>query len=120
MDLNDGHLAVRRLDTHGNPVGAAERSDIDFIGLAARRDAQVRRASPDWCATQADVLVPSVEEEGECLVEQFGLPDILAFHDACHDGSESAGLLVPPDMGKVEPAQCEQPETGPHDADSGT
>ena len=44
VDLNDGHLAVRRLDTHGNPIGAAERIDIDLTGSAARRDAHVRHA----------------------------------------------------------------------------
>jgi IS605 OrfB family transposase len=44
VDLNDGHLAVRRLDAHGNPVGAAERIDIDLTGSTSRRDAQVRHA----------------------------------------------------------------------------
>jgi hypothetical protein len=44
VDLNDGHLAVRRLDAHGNPTGAAERIDIDLSGSARRRDAQVRHA----------------------------------------------------------------------------
>jgi IS605 OrfB family transposase len=44
VDLNDGHLAVRRLDTHGNPIGAPERIDIDLSGSASRRDAQVRHA----------------------------------------------------------------------------
>jgi hypothetical protein len=44
VDLNDGHLAVRRLDAHGNPVGPAERIDIDLTGTRARRDAQVRHA----------------------------------------------------------------------------
>lgn len=44
VDLNDGHLAVRRLDAHGNPVGAAERIDIDMTGSTSRRDAQVRHA----------------------------------------------------------------------------
>lgn len=44
VDLNDGHLAVRRLDGHGNPVGAAERIDVDLTGSAPRRDAQVRHA----------------------------------------------------------------------------
>ena len=43
VDLNDGHLAVRRLDAHGNPVGA-ERIDFDITGTSARRDAQVRHA----------------------------------------------------------------------------
>lgn len=44
VDLNDGHLALRRLDAHGNPVGAPERIDIDLTGSSARRDAQVRHA----------------------------------------------------------------------------
>jgi IS605 OrfB family transposase len=44
VDLNDGHIALRRLDRHGNPVGAARRIDIDLSGSSARRDAQVRHA----------------------------------------------------------------------------
>jgi len=44
VDLNDGHLAVRRLDAHGNPVGKPERIGFDLTGSAARRDAQVRHA----------------------------------------------------------------------------
>jgi hypothetical protein len=44
VDLNDGHLAVRRLDAHGNPAGPAERIDFDIAGTSARRDAQVRHA----------------------------------------------------------------------------
>lgn len=44
VDLNDGHLAVRRLDTHGNPVGRPHRIDINLSGPATRRDAQVRHA----------------------------------------------------------------------------
>ncbi|WP_131828857.1 transposase [Mycolicibacterium conceptionense] len=44
VDLNDGHLAVRRLDAHGNPVGAAKRIDIDLTGASTRRDARVRHA----------------------------------------------------------------------------
>jgi hypothetical protein len=44
VDLNDGHLALRRLDVHGNPIGAAERIDFDLSGSSARRDAQVRHA----------------------------------------------------------------------------
>ncbi len=44
VDLNDGHIAVRRLDAHGNPVGAAERIDIDLTGSTSRRDAQIRHA----------------------------------------------------------------------------
>jgi IS605 OrfB family transposase len=44
VDLNDGHLALRRLDGHGNPVGRPERLDVGLAGRAARRDAQVRHA----------------------------------------------------------------------------
>ena len=44
VDLNDGHLAVRRLDVHGNPVGHPARIDVDLSGSSARRDAQVRHA----------------------------------------------------------------------------
>ena len=44
VDLNDGHLALRRLDAHGNPVGPAGRIDVDLSGSSARRDAQVRHA----------------------------------------------------------------------------
>lgn len=40
VDLNDGHLAVRRLDPHGRP----ERIEFSLTGSAARRDAQVRHA----------------------------------------------------------------------------
>jgi hypothetical protein len=44
VDLNDGHLAVRRLDAHGNPIGRPHRIDFDLSGSSARRDAQVRHA----------------------------------------------------------------------------
>lgn len=44
VDLNDGHLALRRLDAHGNPVGNPTRIDIDLSGSSSRRDAQVRHA----------------------------------------------------------------------------
>jgi hypothetical protein len=44
VDLNAGHLAARRLDPHGNPVGQPERIDVDLTGSSARRDAQVRHA----------------------------------------------------------------------------
>jgi hypothetical protein len=44
VDLNDGHLAVRRLDAHGNPIGPPERIDLDLSGSSTRRDAQVRHA----------------------------------------------------------------------------
>jgi IS605 OrfB family transposase len=44
VDLNDGHLALRRLDLHGNPVGRPVRIDFQIAGSSARRDAQVRHA----------------------------------------------------------------------------
>lgn len=44
VDLNNGHLAVRRIDPHGNPVGRPERIEFDLAGSTPRRDAQVRHA----------------------------------------------------------------------------
>ncbi|MGH7735619.1 MAG: IS200/IS605 family accessory protein TnpB-related protein, partial [Gemmatimonadales bacterium] len=44
VDLNHGHLAVRRIDEHGNPVGQPERITLDLTGRSARRDAHVRHA----------------------------------------------------------------------------
>ena len=44
VDLNAGHLAVRRIEEHGNPVGRPERIGVDVSGSSARRDAQVRHA----------------------------------------------------------------------------
>jgi hypothetical protein len=44
VDLNDGHLAVRRVDLHGNPVGRPERIEFDLAGNSSWRDAQVRHA----------------------------------------------------------------------------
>jgi IS605 OrfB family transposase len=44
VDFNEGHLAVRRLDAHGNPVGRPERIEFRLTGSTARRDAQVRHA----------------------------------------------------------------------------
>jgi IS605 OrfB family transposase len=44
VDLNEGHLAVRHLDAHGNPVGTPARIEFGLTGSTARRDAQVRHA----------------------------------------------------------------------------
>jgi IS605 OrfB family transposase len=44
VDLNDGHLALRRLDSHGNPVGKAAQIDFDLYGTSTRRDAHLRHA----------------------------------------------------------------------------
>ena len=52
VDLNDGHLAVRMLDGHGNPVGAPRRIWFEVSGTGKRRDAQVRHAITRlirWC-----------------------------------------------------------------------
>jgi len=51
VDLNDGHLAIRRLDGHGNPVGSPWRIDFGLTGTTARRDAQVRHRSHGSSAT---------------------------------------------------------------------
>ncbi|MEU8525712.1 hypothetical protein AB0C77_08955 [Streptomyces sp. NPDC048629] len=44
IDQNVDHLAVWRLDVHGNPVGRPDRIDVDYGGRASHRDAQVRHA----------------------------------------------------------------------------
>jgi IS605 OrfB family transposase len=44
VDTNADHLAARRLDAHGNPLGAPRRFGYDLIGSAAHRDAQIRHA----------------------------------------------------------------------------
>ncbi|MGA5817852.1 IS200/IS605 family accessory protein TnpB-related protein [Kitasatospora sp. NPDC094028] len=44
VDMNADHLAARRLDAHGNPMGAPRRFDYDLTGSASHRDAQLRHA----------------------------------------------------------------------------
>ncbi|KOV92196.1 transposase [Streptomyces sp. NRRL B-3648] len=44
VDMNDDHLAVRRLDAHGNPVGRPQSFAYDLSGSAQHRDAQLRHA----------------------------------------------------------------------------
>ncbi|MFD3946311.1 IS200/IS605 family accessory protein TnpB-related protein [Streptomyces sp. NPDC058579] len=44
VDQNVDHLAVWRLDVHGNPMGRPGRVDVDYSGSTSRRDAQVRHA----------------------------------------------------------------------------
>lgn len=44
VDTNDDHLAVWRLDIHGNPVGEPRRLCYDLSGTAQHRDAQIRHA----------------------------------------------------------------------------
>ncbi|MGW1719296.1 IS200/IS605 family accessory protein TnpB-related protein, partial [Streptomyces sp. NPDC002156] len=43
-DMNADHLAVWRLDAHGNPTGSPRRFFYDLAGTAEHRDAQVRHA----------------------------------------------------------------------------
>lgn len=44
VDMNADHLAVYRLDEHGNPVGAPRQFFYDLSGNAGHRDAQLRHA----------------------------------------------------------------------------
>jgi IS605 OrfB family transposase len=44
VDTNADHLAVWRLDAHGNPIGNPHRFEFDLSGSASHRDAQVRHA----------------------------------------------------------------------------
>jgi IS605 OrfB family transposase len=44
VDTNDGFFAVRRLDQHGNPVGAPYSIDFGCTGSSGYNDAQVRHA----------------------------------------------------------------------------
>ncbi len=53
VDLNQGHLALRRMDAHGNPVGQAHRIDMDLSGASTRRDAQLRHAITQAAALHA-------------------------------------------------------------------
>jgi hypothetical protein len=79
VDLNDGHLAVRRLDAHGNPVGRPERIDVDLSGSSARRDAQVRHAITRLIGYTARHGIPTVAVED------------LDFADARTIGRETMG-----------------------------
>jgi IS605 OrfB family transposase len=79
VDLNDGHLAVRRLDSHGNPVGAAQRIDIDLSGPSGRRDAQVRHAITG--------LIRYAQRHG---IKTIAIED-LDFADARTNGRETMG-----------------------------
>ncbi|MEU5424739.1 IS200/IS605 family accessory protein TnpB-related protein [Streptomyces olivoreticuli] len=44
VDTNADHLAVWRLDVHGNPVGEAKTFGYDLSGTAQHREAQLRHA----------------------------------------------------------------------------
>lgn len=79
VDLNDGHLAVRRLDKHGNPVGRPERIDFDLGGRSTRRDAHIRHA--------ISRLVHYTRRHG---LETIAVED-LDFADARTTGRETMG-----------------------------
>lgn len=79
VDLNDGHLAVRRLDEHGNPVGRPERIEFTLAGSSARRDAQVRHA-----------ITRLVRYAGRHRITAIGVED-LDFADARATGRETMG-----------------------------
>lgn len=79
VDLNEGHLAVQRLDRHGNPVGRPERIEFEIAGPATRRDAQVRHAVTRLIHT--------------CLRHSIGtlVVEDLDFADARDTGRETMG-----------------------------
>lgn len=52
VDLNADHLAVWRLDRHGNPVGRPKDFPFDLSGTGSHRDAQIRQTITrllQWC-----------------------------------------------------------------------
>jgi IS605 OrfB family transposase len=79
VDLNDGHLALRRLDSCGNPVGAPQRIEFDVSGPSTRRDAQVRHAITR--------LIHYAQHHG---IDMIAIED-LDFADARTTGRESMG-----------------------------
>jgi hypothetical protein len=79
VDLNEGHLAVRRLDAHGNPVGSAHRIDIDLSGASSRRDAQLRHA-----------ITRLIHYTGRYHIAAIAVED-LNFADARATGRETMG-----------------------------
>jgi hypothetical protein len=79
VDLNAGHLALRRLDAHGNPVGPPARIDFELSGSSARRDAQVRHAITR--------LIHYTRRHG---IDIIAIED-LDFADACSVGRETMG-----------------------------
>ena len=64
VDTNDGHLAARVLDQHGNPVGPAYTLRLDLDGLpASRRDGRVRAAISRLIALAKDAGVKAIAIE---------------------------------------------------------
>lgn len=79
VDLNEGHLAVRRLDEHGNPVGRPEHIEFALDGSSRRRDAQVRHSITR--------LIRHARRHG---ITAIAVED-LNFADARATGRETAG-----------------------------
>jgi IS605 OrfB family transposase len=79
VDLNDGHLAVRRLDPHGNPIGRPDRIEFSLTGSTARRDAQVRHA-----------ITRLIRCTRRCGINAVAVED-LNFADARQTGRETMG-----------------------------
>lgn len=79
VDFNDGHLAVRHLDRHGNPVGSPITIGFELTGTSAHRDAQVRHT--------ISTLLRVASDRG---VEQLAVED-LDFADARSTGRETMG-----------------------------
>jgi IS605 OrfB family transposase len=79
VDLNHGHIAIQRLDAHGNPVSRPHRIDIDLSGSSTRRDAQMRHA-----VTQ---LIHYTQRHG---LDAIAVED-LDFADARTTGRETMG-----------------------------
>lgn len=55
VDLNDGHLAVRRLDTHGNPVGRLTASTSTCPAPRRGETPKSATQSPNCCTTPAAI-----------------------------------------------------------------
>jgi hypothetical protein len=79
VDLNDGHLAMRRLDLHGNPVGRPQHIDVDLTGSSTRRDAQIRHA-----------ITRLIRYTGRHNIPAIAVED-LDFADARATGRETMG-----------------------------
>ncbi|WP_045562263.1 IS200/IS605 family element transposase accessory protein TnpB [Streptomyces sp. FxanaA7] len=77
VDTNADHLAVWRLDTHGNPIGRPRRFFYDLSGTAQHRDAQVRHALTrllNWtkaCGVKA-IAVEDLDFQAEKTREKYG------------------------------------------------
>ena len=79
VDLNDGHLALRRLDAHGNPVGRPARIDVDLSGRP--------RVGTPKSATRSPGCIHYARRHG---IDTIAVED-LDFADARTVGRETMG-----------------------------